>query len=400
MISTDILEGVRVLDLSSVVLGPMTAQYLGDMGADVIKVESEMHLDSLRKGPPFKDGKPGVNRSGYFADRNSSKRSLTLNMKHPEARQVALELVRSCDLVTNNFTPGVMERFGLGYDNVRAVKPDIIFVSMSMQGQTGPESAYLGYGLTIGAVTGLQYLSGLPDREPSGTGTNYPDHIPNPCHTAFAIIAALRHRRRTGEGQVIDVAQTEPTVAILGSEMCAAWSGGPEQARRGNRSQGMAPHGVFPVKGDDRWIAIVAPDNVAWNGFERVLGSFGPGLDTLAGRLAAIDALEAAIADRTVTWEGQALMAALQAEGVTAGIVQTAADIVDTDPQLRHRNHWQRMVQPGIGDMLYNAPPWRFSVTPSSLRGPAPLLGEHTKTIVEEDLGRASALTASPDLFR
>ena len=394
------LNGIRVLDFCWIGAGSYTTKILADMGADVIKVESEMHLDSLRKGPPFKDGKPGVNRSGYFADRNSSKRSLTLNMKHPEARQVALELVRSCDLVTNNFTPGVMERFGLGYDNVRAVKPDIIFVSMSMQGQTGPESAYLGYGLTIGAVTGLQYLSGLPDREPSGTGTNYPDHIPNPCHTAFAIIAALRHRRRTGEGQVIDVAQTEPTVAILGSEMCAAWSGGPEQARRGNRSQGMAPHGVFPVKGDDRWIAIVAPDNVAWNGFERVLGSFGPGLDTLAGRLAAIDALEAAIADRTVTWEGQALMAALQAEGVTAGIVQTAADIVDTDPQLRHRNHWQRMVQPGIGDMLYNAPPWRFSVTPSSLRGPAPLLGEHTKTIVEEDLGRASALTASPDLFR
>lgn len=394
------LNGIRVLDFCWIGAGSYTTKILADMGADVIKVESEMHLDSLRKGPPFKDGKPGVNRSGYFADRNSSKRSLTLNMKHPEARQVALELVRSCDLVTNNFTPGVMERFGLGYDNVRAVKPDIIFVSMSMQGQTGPESAYLGYGLTIGAVTGLQYLSGLPDREPSGTGTNYPDHIPNPCHTAFAIIAALRHRRRTGEGQVIDVAQTEPTVAILGSEMCAAWSGGPEQARRGNRSQGMAPHGVFPVKGDDRWIAIVAPDNVAWNGFERVLGSFGPGLDTLAGRLAAIDALEAAIADRTVTWEGQALMAALQAEGVTAGIVQTAADIVDTDPQLRHRNHWQRMAQPGIGDMLYNAPPWRFSVTPSSLRGPAPLLGEHTKTIVEEDLGRASALTASPDLFR
>ncbi|MFN4099829.1 MAG: CaiB/BaiF CoA transferase family protein [Pararhodobacter sp.] len=394
------LNGIRVLDFCWIGAGSYTTKILADMGADVIKVESEMHLDSLRKGPPFKDGKPGVNRSGYFADRNSSKRSLTLNMKHPEAREVALDLVRSCDLVTNNFTPGVMERFGLGYDSVRAVKPDIIFVSMSMQGQTGPESAYLGYGLTIGAVTGLQYLSGLPDREPSGTGTNYPDHIPNPCHTAFAIIAALRHRRRTGEGQVIDVAQTEPTVAILGSEMCAAWSGGPEQARQGNRAQGMAPHGVFPVQGEDRWIAIAAPDNAAWAGIERVLGSFGPGLDTLAGRLAAVDRLEAMIAERTLGWEGQALMSALQAEAVAAGIVQTAADIVDTDPQLRHRNHWQVMAQPGVGDMLYNAPPWRFSVTPSGLRGPAPLLGEHTQAIVEEELGRVGAGAAAPDLFR
>jgi len=393
------LEGIRVLDFCWIGAGSYTTKILADMGADVIKVESETHLDSLRKGPPFKDGKPGVNRSGYFADRNSSKRSLTLNMKHPGAREVALDLVRSCDLVTNNFTPGVMERFGLGYDDIRAVKPDIIFVSMSMQGQTGPESAYLGYGLTIGAVTGLQYLSGLPDREPSGTGTNYPDHIPNPCHTAFAIIAALRHRRRTGEGQVIDVAQTEPTVAILGAEMCAAWSGGPEQVRRGNRSQTMAPHGVFPVKGDDRWIAIAAPDDAAWAGIERVFGDFGPGLRTLAERLAAQDGLEAEMARRTRDWDGEALMTALQTEGAAAGIVQTAADIVDGDPQLKHRGHWQVMAQPGVGEMLYNAPPWRFSKTPYRLRGPAPLLGEHTRVIVEEELGRGAACVTDPELF-
>lgn len=394
------LDGIRVTDFCWIGAGSYTTKILADMGADVVKVESAAHLDSLRKAPPFKDGVPGVNRSGYFADRNSSKRSFTIDMKHPDARDWMLHLVATSDLVTSNFTPGVMERFGLGYADLKEVKPNIIYVTMSMQGQSGPESSYLGYGLTIGAVTGLQYLSGMPGREPVGTGTNYPDHIPNPCHTAFAILAALRHRRRTGEGQEIEVAQTEPTIAVLGAAMTASWSGGPEPEPQGNGGP-VAPHGVYPVAGEDRWIAIAVSDDEAWAGLTEVLGDLGEGLEAKAGRMAQREALDAEITGRTSGRDGEGLMAALQARGVAAGLVRTAADIVEDDPQLKDRGHWVRMAQPEVGEMLYNAPPWRFSRSPSGLRGPAPLLGQHTVEIAAEDLGlSAREIGARADLFR
>jgi crotonobetainyl-CoA:carnitine CoA-transferase CaiB-like acyl-CoA transferase len=207
------LSGIRVTDFTWIGAGSYTTKILADAGADVVKIESSDRIDSLRLAAPYKDGIKGVNRSGYFADRNSSKRSLTLNMKHPRALGLVSRLLVQSDVISNNFTPGVMDRFGLGYDAVREIKPNIIYLAMSMQGGSGPQKHYLGYGATMAAVTGIQQLTGLPGREPAGTGTNYPDHIPNPCHAAFAVLAALRHRRRTGEGQRIDMAQTEPTVA-------------------------------------------------------------------------------------------------------------------------------------------------------------------------------------------
>ena len=204
------LKGIRVADFCWLGAGSYTTKILGDMGADVIKIESAARLDSLRMAAPYKDGVPGVNRSGYFADRNTSKRSITVDMKHPRALALVRRLIEQSDIIANNFTPGVMEKFGLGYDAVRAMKPDIIYLAMSMQGSQGPERSYLGYGASMVSLTGLHELSGLPDREPAGTGTNYPDHVPNPCHAAFALLAALRHRRRTGQGQLIDLRRSSP----------------------------------------------------------------------------------------------------------------------------------------------------------------------------------------------
>ena len=161
------LEGIRVADFTWIGAGSFTTKLLADHGADVIKIESHGRMDSLRSSRPYQDGIPGINRSGYFADRNSSKRSVTLDMKTAEGQELARRLIATSDVVANNFTPGTMEKFGLGYEAVREIKQDIVYIAMSMQGASGPEHKYLGYGLTMGALTGLQFLSGLPDREPA-----------------------------------------------------------------------------------------------------------------------------------------------------------------------------------------------------------------------------------------
>src|SRR5262249_41569468 len=157
-----------------------------------------------------------VNRSGYYADRNSNKRSVTVNLKNPRGLDVVLRLIARSDVVTSNFTPGTMKGLGLGYEDVRAVRADVVYLEMGMQGSYGPDASLVGYGQTVSALTGLYHLSGLPGRMPVGTGTNYPDHVPAPTHAAFAVLAALRHRRRTGQGQHIDLSQAETMVCLLG----------------------------------------------------------------------------------------------------------------------------------------------------------------------------------------
>jgi benzylsuccinate CoA-transferase BbsF subunit len=390
------LVGVRVADFTWIGAGSYTTKLLSDFGADVIKVETSTRLDSLRVTAPFKDGKRGVNRSGYFADRNTNKRSVQLNLKHPEGVALARALIARSDIVANNFSPGTMEKFGLGYADVAALKPDIIYLSMSMQGQKGPDSRYVGFGLTIGALTGLHYLSGPPDRPPAGTGTNYPDHVPNPCHAAFAVLAALLHRRRTGQGQFIDFAQTEPTISLIAPAVIDWTTNGRQQTRQGNAHWHAVPHGVYPCRGTDRWIAISVHTDLQWNTLVSVLGGLPDDVawQAEAGRRADVDRVEAWVVTRTRDRDAEALMAALQESGVPAGVVQNARDLIDHDPQLAHREHWTRLDHPEMGKTLYNAPPVRLSDTPASMRHPAPLLGEHT-----EDICR-NLLRLDADTFR
>jgi len=385
------LAGIRVADFTWIGAGSFTTKLLADFGADVIKVESSGRLDPLRTSRPYRDGTPGVNRSGYFADRNSSKRSITLNLKTPRAQELARRLIATSDVVANNFTPGTMEKFGLGYSAVREIKPDIVYLAMSMTGASGPDHKYLGFGLTIGALTGLQYLCGLPGREPAGTGTNYPDHIPNPCHAAFAVLAALRHRRRTGEGQYIDVAQTEPTIALFGPAILQYTANGEVAGRTGNQRGAKAAHGVYPCAGDDRWIAIAAWTDAAWAALVGVLGrpawATAELASSAAARLACRDQLDALIGDATQHWNDEELMACLQAAGVPAGVVHTAAGIVQHDVQLRHRGHWVQLDHPEMGPSIYNAPPFRLSGVEGVPRSPAPLLGQHTEEVCREVFG-------------
>jgi benzylsuccinate CoA-transferase BbsF subunit len=384
------LDGVKVTDFTWIGAGSFTTKILADLGADVVKLESATRPDTLRLMPPFKDKISGVNRSGYFADRNTSKRSVALNMKQPQARELARRMIEQSDIVINNFTPTVMSRFGLGYDDVRQFKPDIVYVAMSLLGANGPQRDYLGYGHMINAMSGLLRLSGHPGREPTGTGTNFPDHIPNPCHAVFALLAALRHRRRTGQGQFVDVAQLEPSTALLGPTLLDWVVNGKDSTRMGNRHETMAPHGVFPCAGDDRWITIAVDSEAAWRALADVLRQPGwlseASWQTMKGRLADAARLESEISKTTRLWEVRALMAALQQSGVAAGKVLDAGEVI-TDEQLNARDHWVRLPHAEMGETLHSAPPFRLSNTPSRLRRPAPLLGQHTHEVCREWLG-------------
>ncbi len=380
------LEGIRVTDFCWMGAGSYTTKLLADMGAEVIKIESNASLDGLRLAGPFKDKKPGVNRSGYFADRNTSKRSITVNIKTEKGRNLVRDLIRNSDVVANNFSPGKLEKAGFGYDDLHAINPGIIYLGMSFQGIDGPDRDALGFGLTMGALVGLQYLTGLPGKLPAGTGTNYPDHIPNPCHAAFAILAALRHRRRTGQGQRIELAQIEPPLALLAPAMLNWTVNGDDTPPTGNRNDSAAPRGVYPCSGDDRWIAISIANDAQFASLADVLAA--PDLlkrwASADVRLGDQDALDAAMAKATAGRNAEALMQALQQRGIAAGLVETAADVVAHDPQLAHRQHWRRFPHAETGTMLYNAPPFRFGSLPVGPRFGAPLLGEHTDQVCHE----------------
>jgi benzylsuccinate CoA-transferase BbsF subunit len=385
------LSGITVADFTWIGAGSYTTKILADFGADVIKIESSERIDTLRDAKPFQGGVRGLNRSGYFADRNSSKRSITLNLKSEEGRSLARQIISKSDVVANNFTPGTMERFGLGYEAVREFKKDIVYISMSMHGQTGPESKYLGYGLTMGAVTGLHQLCGRPELDPTGTGTNFPDHVPNPAHSAFAILAALRHRRRTGQGQFIDIAQIEPTIALLGPAVLDYTANGNVAGRVGNQHIAAAPHGVYPTRGDDRWIAISASTDAVWLALVKALED--PGLaqdtrfDTAVGRWEHRQALDELLATITSHHDAQSLALQLQHSGVSAAPVHDAADVLLRDPQLQARGHWVYLDHPEMGRTVYNALPFRMSRTPGYPNRPAPLLGQHTDEILKSLLG-------------
>ena len=209
MLKIDFLKGIRFADFTWAGAGPFSTKLFSDFGAEVIKIESGSRPDSVRVGGPFKDSKYGINRSGYFASRNTGKKSISINLKKEQSREMMYELIRQSDVVSNNFGPGAMERLGFGYDDVKKIKPDMIYLGMPMYGDDGPLKNLLGVGMTISAVSGMMSLTGYQDGGPLGPGTHFPDHAANPYHAAFAVVAALRHRRLTGKGMKIDLAQVE-----------------------------------------------------------------------------------------------------------------------------------------------------------------------------------------------
>ena len=381
------MTGIRVADFSWVGAGPFLTKPLADHGADVVKVESRTRVDPIRSMAPFRDGVNGADRSGYFANRNSSKRSICLDLKHPRGRELALRLIGVSHVVVNNFSPGTMDRLGLGYDASRAVRPDVIYLEMPMLGTEGPHRDCRGYGLTIAAAGGLLGLTGYEDAPPVGTGTNYPDHVPNPLHGAIAVLAALRKRRMTGQGEYIELAQLESTINAIGPAIVAA-AAGVTVGRVGNHDNVAAPHGVYPCVGEDRWCAIAVFGDEQWAAARLVLGIADlPEFDSADGRRSSRALLDELIAEATRGWDAALLADALTTRRVAASAVLTADDLLHSDAQLAARGHWVTLEHPVMGPSIYDGIPYRLSRNPGHLRSPAPLLGADTREVCTELLG-------------
>jgi len=386
----DFLRGIRVTDLTWAGAGPFGTKVFSDFGAEVIKIESMTRPDSVRVGGPFKDGVYGTNRSGYFASRNSGKKSLALNLKLAAGRDLVRDLVAKSDVVSNNFGPGAMERLGFGYDALREIKPDIISLAMPMYGDDGPRASLLGVGMTISAVTGLMWMTAYGPGDVVGPGTHYPDHAANPYHAAFAVVAALRHRRRTGQGMKIDLSQVESTTNFVGAALVETAASGVEPEQIGNRSLTDAPHNMFRCRGEDRWCAIAVAGDGAWLALAAAIGrqdlAGDPALRHAAGRLAQVSRLERAVADWTMSREAEAAAAVLQAAGVAAAVVSTSQDLLQNDRQLAARGYWQTVDHPEMGETVFTSPPYRIDGERVELSRP-PLFGEHTTEILSEVLG-------------
>jgi benzylsuccinate CoA-transferase BbsF subunit len=386
---------LRVLDFCWVGAGAFVTRLLADLGADVIKVESHAHPDNLRLSGPHRPGAKHLEGSGYFASRNTNKKSIALNMGRPEARAIAKRLAQTCSVVTNNFRPGIMERWGLGYAELAAADPALIYLAMPMQGSSGPHKSYIGFGSTIAAISGLVEMSGSPDRAPIGTGTHYPDHVPNPGHALVGLLAAIFHRARTGEGQYIELAQLESTVNLMGPGIMRYSASGALPRRNGNRRGGAVPCGVFPCAGDDVWCAIEIEDDTGWQSLVETLGRphwmTDPVLDTLLGRSQSIDMIEAKLAQETRRQKADALVLALQARGIASAVVKTSRDVME-DRQLNARGYWRGIDHAEMGRITVNVPPF-FSTEEGRKREPAPppLLGEQTREIATTLLGLSEA---------
>jgi benzylsuccinate CoA-transferase BbsF subunit len=396
------LAGLRVADFSWFGAGPIAAQMFCTFGAEVVRVESETKIDSLRVVHPFAlnpDGsfKTGYNVSGYFNNFNAAKLSLQLNLNLPRGQEIAYRLVERSDVFLTNFTPRVIDKWNLRYEQLAAVNPRIIAAYAPMQGLEGPHRDFLGFGAVLTPVTGISYMSGFPHRPPIGVGTNYPDYVVNPGHTATAILAALVHRNRTGRGQMVELAQIESVVNVLGTAVPDYLVNGHVQMRGGNRSPIACPQGAFRCRDEtaaesaDRWIAVSCRTDREWRELCAALGhpeaAGDPRFASLAARKEHEDELEAELAGWTRTHSAEELMTLLQEREVPAGVVQNARDVLERDPHVKARGYYRYLDHPETGHSAYDGPAFVLSETPGELRGPAPLLGEHTMEVCERILG-------------
>jgi crotonobetainyl-CoA:carnitine CoA-transferase CaiB-like acyl-CoA transferase len=374
------LDGVRVLDFTWVVAGPTATRLFADLGAEVIKIERGDALDF------------GDRRGGFTGSLNRGKLGIVLNLADPRGLDIARRLVATADVVIDNFSARVMANWGLDYAGLRAIRPDVIAVSMSGFGQTGPYRDYVSYGPTLQALAGYTSLMRHPDGEPAGFGFSYAD-IVGGVTAALAVLAALWHRRQSGEGQMIDLSQFEAVCAMLGPLLLEITANGRRIAPLGNASQEgpAAPHGVYRCAGEDRWCAIAVLDQDEWRRFARALGSptwcrdprFARPADRVRNRAALDEMVEAWTSVRSA----EEVTERLQAAGIRAGVVASAEDLCLGDPQLKARGYWMSVDTPEGTPACLDGIPYRLERTPARVSGPGPLLGEHTDDVLGRLLG-------------
>ena len=374
-------DGTNILEFGAGAAGPIATRYFAEQGATVIKVESRTRPDFLRTYST-----KGLDGSDMFDALNAGKLGLTLNLKHPKGLELARRLALGwADAVTENFAPRAMKGFGLDYERLSADKPDLVMVSACLMGQTGPHRDYPGFGGQGAALSGYNFLTGWPDREPVGPYGTITDSLA-PRFTATALAAALLHHRRTGAGVYLDLSQVEAAAWTLTPWLLDYAVNGHIGGRDGNRSPNAVPHGAFPCQGEDRWVAVAAWDDAAWARLAEVLSVTDPALATLAERRQRIDEVEAHVAAWTSTRTAADAAGALQAIGVEAVPVADFGDVFG-DVQLAAREHFLALDHPVLGAGCYERNGFRLSDAPSGYDRPSPVLGQHNELILGEFLG-------------
>ncbi len=371
------LEGIHILDFGWVLVGPLTTKLLASYGAEVIKLEGKTRADVCRTQGPFQKGNVGLDRSYRFLWTNTSKKSVTLNLAHPKGKKIAKRFVEWADVVVENFAGGAMERMGFGYDELKKIKPDIIMLSTSMQGQTGPHAGHPGYGMQLTALAGFDSITGWPDMEPVELGF-YTDFIA-PHLNVTAILAAIDHRARTGEGQYLDVSQYEAGAHFLSPLLLDYEINGRIAGRMGNACSNAVPNNVYRCRGEDRWCAISVTGEKEWECLKKVVAR--PWIEdtrfaTLQKRQENEALLDSLIESWTVDQTAGEVMMKLQSMGVGAGVVQDAEDLLLKDPQLQYRHFFTRLEHPGVGSYSAMRPYFSLSQAEPEITR-APLIGEH-----------------------
>ncbi|WP_127555924.1 CaiB/BaiF CoA transferase family protein [Saccharospirillum alexandrii] len=378
------LQDINIADFSWVGAGPRATKDLADNGATVVKVESRKRLDLGRRSPPFAGDSSNADASAFFAQTNTSKYSVTINLSEPRGVEVAKSLIAWADVVVENFGPGFMDRIGLGYEELKRIKPEIILASVSVAGRTGPMAGFRGYGNSAAAHSGHAAMSGWPGHEPHMPPFAYGDVIA-PMFATVAILGALEERARTGQGQHLDISQIEPMVHVLADLYAEA----DEPEKPGNGDPVMSPHNVYPTRDDDGWIAISVENDSQWQALCRAFDQPNQAVDA---RFASAESrrnnsteLDEWLSDLTRQHTAETLAADLCRAGVPAAPVLNGKTLFD-DPELNRCGHFTTLDHPVLGASKMPTPPMQMSDTPSCV-GRSPLLGEHTRLVLVDWLG-------------
>ncbi|MCS5655435.1 MAG: CoA transferase [Dehalococcoidia bacterium] len=391
------LEGVRIIEMGQLIAIPFAMKMLADMGAQVIRLESVARLESYRSDSVYQNDISGEfwNKGANFYEQNRNKLGVTLDLSKPEGLQILRNLVSIADVFSENFTPRVIKNFGLEYGDLRKIKPDIIMVSSTGYGFYGPWSNFGATGPATEGAAGLAYQTGYLGGGPVMAEIPYTDYTSGE-HTVFAVMAALMHRLRTGQGQFVDISQTQATSSTIPEVLMDFSANGRSGQRFGNQDTVMSPHGCYPCRGDDRWITIAVATDEEWQAVCRVLGQNGwaadPRFNDSFSRWKNRDELDALIGTVTSTWDAHELMHALQKDGVAAGAVLDSKDLL-FDPHLGQRNFYEVVTHhesTGIPPLPYAGRPWKLSKTPAVNSQPAPLMGEHNNLVLSGLLGKTA----------
>ncbi len=389
------LDGIRIADFTWVWAGPYCTMQLAHLGAEVIRIETKTRPCVTRMLPPWPDAKPGgLNRSGYFNQYSQGKRSVSLNFKHPEAHEAARRLIAKSDVLVNNFAHGVIDKMGFGYEAVRKIKPDIIMASLTGYGDTGPYRDYIAYGPAQVPLSGLSALTGYRGSPPMHAGFSYAD--PNAgVHGAFAIITALFHRSKTGEGQYIDMSQWECAMGMLAEGILEYTMNGIEPERIGNEDPQMAPHGIYrcldrPEKvmdiSVDQFVAIAVADDAEFVRFATAIGKASLAADakfaTLHARKANESELNRIVEGWTSSRAAAEIAQLLQNASVAAAVVADNKFLSEEDPHLKQRGYFVYNEHPEVGTLQHCGIPWKLSRTETSVRSAAPCIGQHTDEVL------------------